>query len=60
VVILDSIDFYVSADDGDTFRRAVLPSGVSVGVLEKQQFIEDDNGVIWIVGNPSLPIFETV
>jgi len=47
-----SIDFYVSADDGDTFRRAILPSGVTVGVLEPQQFIEDNNGVIWIVVHP--------
>lgn len=45
------IDFYVSNDDGVTFRRALLPSGVKVGIMQPQQFIEDDNGVIWILGS---------
>jgi len=45
-----TFDLFISDDDGDTFRRAILPSGVTVGVLERQQFMEDDNGVIWLVG----------
>jgi len=44
--------FYVSSDDGSTFHRAILPRGVSVGDIDQRQFLEDENGVIWIVVNP--------
>lgn len=53
----DSYTFFVSADDGTTFHRAVLPRGVSVGPINRNALIEDSNGVIWVVVNsgPTVP-----
>lgn len=48
----NTTDIYVSADDGASFRRALLPEGVTVGVLQESQFLEDDNGVIFLVASP--------
>jgi hypothetical protein len=51
-----SSSMWVSNNDGASFHRAVLPRGVTIGTVRRSQFLEDDNGVIWIVVNPERTI----
>eukprot|EP01125_Pyxidicula_operculata_P015408 TRINITY_DN5229_c0_g1_i1.p1 TRINITY_DN5229_c0_g1~~TRINITY_DN5229_c0_g1_i1.p1 ORF type:complete len:737 (-),score=139.10 TRINITY_DN5229_c0_g1_i1:151-2361(-) len=44
-----SMDLYVSNNHGTSFKHALLPKGIPAGDLNPNQFLESDNGVIWIV-----------